>query len=265
MNKYLAYEVNELQRLKDLPIIASIVDNSGTLIATTRYNAKLTGIDNPEQLIGVNFAALSTEQIKWLMPDITEVEIPLIHSGLAAQKRLLDILIQEKMPLSYINFMPYGGIRKPFLETAFPILDEDLKVVGTKIVVTESSFYGQNEYFKELFRISSFHNKKSEHDEHPRKPMRPLEIRLADRQQEIVYLLSNGFAQSEVAQILNISRGSVANIVSEQICPKFNIAGSSTKILIEKAIELGLNKTMPSSLYKPFVIILNTDIVQRYF
>ncbi len=264
MNKYLAYEVNELQRLKDLPIMASIVDNSGTLIATTRYNAKLTGIDNPEQLIGVNFAALSTEQIKWLMPDITEVEIPLIHSGLAAQKRLLDILIQEKMPLSYINFMPYGGIRKPFLETAFPILDENLQAVGTKIVVTESSFYGQNEYFKELFRISSFHNKSHEHSE-IRKPTRPLEIRLADRQQEIVYLLSNGFAQSEVAQILNISRGSVANIVSEQICPKFNIAGSSTKILIEKAIELGLNKTMPSSLYKPFVIILNTDIVQRYF
>ena len=78
-------------------------------------------------------------------------------------------------------------------------------------------------------------------------------------------MFANGFTQSEVVQILNISRGSVANIVSEQICSKFKIAGSSTKLLIDKAITLGLNKTMPSSLYKPFIIVLTMRLLNVIF
>ncbi len=261
MNKYLAHEINELNRLNTQKIMISILDTTGTLLAISDYSAKLLGVLS-EQIIGLNLIHLTQEQIKLLMPDITSDEIVIVQEGYGILRRLLTILIQEKIPLSYINFMPYGHIRKPFLETALPIFDDNLEVIGVKVVTTEYSLYGQNEYFKELCKISADTQKSTLPNN---TSSQNTGINLAGRQHEIVYLLANGFTQSEVAQILNISRGSVANIVSEQICPKFKIAGSSTKLLIDKAITLGLNKTMPSGLYKPFIIVLNNEITERYF
>lgn len=261
MNKYLAYEINELSRLSTQKVIISIFDTSGTLLAISNYSAQLLGVPS-ELIVGMNLLNLTTEQIKLLMPDITKNEIVTVQEGYNTLRRLLEILIEEKIPLSYINFMPYGHTRKPFLETALPIFGDNLDVIGVKVITTEYSLYGQNEYFSELCKVSSEH---AESISPNNIPLQKTKINLADRQYEIVYLLANGFTQSEVAQILNISRGSVANIVSEQICPKFKIAGSSTKLLIDKAITLGLNKTMPSSLYKPFIIVLNNEITERYF
>jgi hypothetical protein len=261
VNKYLAYEINELNRLHTQKIMISIFDTTGTLLAISDYSAKLLGV-LPEQIVGLNLVHLTQEQIKLFMPDITIDEIVIVQEGYGILRRLLKILIQEKISLSYINFMPYGHTRKPFLETALPIFGDNLEVIGVKVITTEYSLYGQNEYFNELSKISSESCKSTPLNNAPSKSTA---INLADRQHEIVYLLANGFTQSEVAQILNISRGSVANIVSEQICPKFKIAGSSTKLLIDQAIALGLNKTMPSGLYKPFIIVLNNEITERYF
>lgn len=261
MNKYLADEINELSRLSTQKVIISIFDTSGTLLAISNYSAQLLGVPS-ELIVGMNLLNLTTEQIKLLMPDITKNEIVTVQEGYNTLRRLLEILIEEKIPLSYINFMPYGHTRKPFLETALPIFGDNLDVIGVKVITTEYSLYGQNEYFSELCKISSEQAKSISPNNIS---LQKTKINLADRQYEIVYLLANGFTQSEVAQILNISRGSVANIVSEQICPKFKIAGSSTKLLIDKAITLGLNKTMPSSLYKPFIIVLNREITERYF
>ncbi|RTL12228.1 MAG: hypothetical protein EKK54_04565 [Neisseriaceae bacterium] len=261
MNKYLADEINELSRLSTQKVMISIFDTSGTLLAISNYSAQLLGVPS-ELIVGMNLLNLTTEQIKLLMPDITKNEIITVQEGYNTLRRLLEILIEEKIPLSYINFMPYGHTRKPFLETALPIFGDNLDVIGVKVITTEYSLYGQNEYFSELCKISSEQAKSISQNS---TPLQKTKINLADRQYEIVYLLANGFTQSEVAQILNISRGSVANIVSEQICPKFKIAGSSTKLLIDKAITLGLNKTMPSSLYKPFIIVLNNEITERYF
>lgn len=261
MNKYLDHEINELSRLHTQKIMVSLFDPTGTLLAISDYSAKSLGV-LPEQIIGLNLVHLTQEQIKLFMPDITANETVIVQQSYGILRRLLEILIQEKIPLSYINFMPYGHTRKPFLETALPIFGDNLEVIGVKVITTEYSLYGQNEYFNELCKISTESQKLTTLNNIA---LKNTVINLADRQHEIVYLLANGFTQSEVAQVLNISRGSVANIVSEQICPKFKIAGSSTKLLIDKAIALGLNKTMPSGLYKPFIIVLNNEITERYF
>lgn len=262
MDKYLIHEIEELNRLKDKLVLISICEVDGTLLAISDYNAKLMRIDDPRKLIGLNGEKLTSEQIKWLMPEVTDNEITLVQTSYKTLNHLYKIIAQEQYPISYINFMPYGGIRKPYLETAVPIFGEKLQVVGIKIIATEYSLYGQNEYFQELSHQRTLTTNKKEPDAIHRQLT---QVKLADRQLEIVYLLANGFAQSDVAQILNISRGAIANIVSEQICPKFNIAGSSTKLLVAKAIALGLNKTMPPGLYKPFIIILNAGIVERWF
>lgn len=264
MDKHLTYEINELSRWHDKPVLATIYDCSATLLASSNYNAKLMNLTS-QQLVGLNIDQITTEQIQWLMPDINQVEITQIKNSLLMLSKLLQIIIIEEIPISYLNFMPLGGIRKPFIELASPIFGEHGDIVGIKIIATEYSLYGQNEYFKQLCQANPSTKPQVTAEKIYPQTSHKTKINLAERQLEIVYLLANGFTQSEVAQILNISRGSVASIVSTQICAKFNIAGSSTKLLIDKATALGLNQSMPPSLHKPFIIILDKNIVERYF
>jgi hypothetical protein len=91
-------------------------------------------------------------------------------------------------------------------------------------------------------------------------PVEEPPLSLPTRQHEILYLILQGIPQEYAAQILNIKRGTLARIISEQICPKFNIHGSNTKLLIEKAMQLGFHRYMPKSLWVPGVIILEEEI-----
>lgn len=252
MDKYLKWEIESLNRIKDKPILSSILNISGDIVATTILNAELIGIKT-DQLIGLNARTATVEQISLLMPTLSEEELFIVQGNFIKLSELLDIVINQQIEISYINFMPYGGIHKPYLDTMIPIFGENLDVVGVKIIFTEYSFYGQSEYFRELSKPIY----KNNHQKSIQKIESKTSSTLATRQQEILYLLANGFSQIDVAKILHISRGAVANIVSEQLCPKFHIQGSSTKLLVEKAKSLGLNKVMPSGLYKPFVIVLS--------
>ena len=78
---------------------------------------------------------------------------------------------------------------------------------------------------------------------------------------EILFLITNGATQEQISQILNISRSTVSMIIGNQICPKFNIPGANTKILLKEAINAGFYRHMPPSLWKPCIIVLNEDLL----
>lgn len=69
----------------------------------------------------------------------------------------------------------------------------------------------------------------------------------------ILFFLINGFVQEEIAKFLNVSRGYVAKIIANELCPKFNIDGCSTKLLVDKAIDLGLSSYVPSTIINDFL------------
>lgn len=79
------------------------------------------------------------------------------------------------------------------------------------------------------------------------------------REQEILFLLTYGVTQDQIAQILNVTRGTIANIISKQLCVKFGIQGSNTKILTQAAVNAGIHQKMPRSLIRPCIMILNTE------
>ena len=252
MDKYLQQAIDNLERQSTKKIMSVIVDYAGSVLATTTAGANSVGVGAAE-LIGVSASQISDEQINWLMPGIKANYTLLV--------KLIQIVFKEEIALSYIDFMPYAGNKIPYLNTMIPIFGEQMNVVGIQSTTTEYSLYGHNEYFQELANLVAQADKPKIQDN----AQQTQYLKLAPRQHEIVYLLANGFSQSETAQILDIGRGTVAKIVSEQICPKFNIAGSCSKILIEKAILAGFHTNMPQGLFKPFIIILNHEIVEKYF
>ena len=73
-------------------------------------------------------------------------------------------------------------------------------------------------------------------------------IELDESEEKILSLLLLGYTQAEIATTFNCSRSSIAKIISEHLCPKFSIVGHSSRLLIEKAIELGYANFIPKNI-----------------
>ncbi|MBY0379038.1 MAG: hypothetical protein K2P99_01415, partial [Burkholderiales bacterium] len=65
-------------------------------------------------------------------------------------------------------------------------------------------------------------------------------IDLSSKEQMILFLLIAGFTQEEVGKYLGYSRGHIAKTIAVEICPKFGLCGSSTKMLVRLAVFNGV-------------------------
>ena len=262
MDKFLAHEIENLQRLKNITFFSYLTDVNGVVLAASDASAQLSGRQTGEELKGLCAATITDEQIHSLIPDLTAAELIAVKQNFATLAKIMKIVVLEQVMINYIDFNPYGGIRAAYLQAAIPIFGEDLTVVGIRVVssVRPISLFGKNEYFNHLSQNSNVIQGNDK--EHIKPKTNP---RFTTRQLEIIYLLSNGFSQMEAAQILHISRGALSNILSYQIYHKFGIEGANHGLFMEYAKSAGLQQTMPRSLYKPFIIILDDELVARYF
>jgi DNA-binding CsgD family transcriptional regulator len=80
--------------------------------------------------------------------------------------------------------------------------------------------------------------------------------KLAQREFEVFYLLSNGLSQYEIAKQLSISRNTVVKTISERILPK--LALNDNKELIKIAIALSIHGKVPKSLVDEQLIIIDS-------
>jgi DNA-binding CsgD family transcriptional regulator len=81
--------------------------------------------------------------------------------------------------------------------------------------------------------------------------------KLSKREFEVLYLLSNGLSQYEIAEQLSISRNTVVKTISERILPKFSL--NDSKNLINIAIALSIHAKVPKSLVDEQLIIINPE------
>ena len=253
---FLQQVVDTVRRIKAPNFEMMVADLHGFILAATPGLNKYH-----KQIIGFSFTTITREQVAAYAQEfgIDPSHIPAIVANCHTLGRLVEICALEHIAISYLDFSPYGGYLEPYLGTMIPIFGETDAVVGVQIVTTDYCLYGKNEYFANIRQLAHSNERMQS------KNVQVANLKFSKRQLEIIYLLCQGLSQSEAAQIMHISRGTIANIVSEKICPKFNLPGSFTKLLVEKAKQLGLDKYMPPTLFKPFLIVLNEEIVERYF
>ena len=80
---------------------------------------------------------------------------------------------------------------------------------------------------------------------------------LTPREFEILYLLSSGFSQYEIAKIIKVSRGTVLKTLTDRILPKLGIDQNDTSAIVRKAKELGIYSKIPRSLVDEQIVIIN--------
>jgi hypothetical protein len=235
-------------------ICSTLFDVEGKVIICTTKNALDTGFDSWQETVGLSFLDVGHELITRTMKDVTTAYGDKIIATCHKIHQILKIAIEQRKVLNYIDLIPYSGHFKSYLNTLIPIFHPSGEVIAVQNLVVEFQMFEFSDFLND-------HNQKT-HIKSLQIPSKEPPLKLPARQHEILYLILQGIPQEYAAQILNIKRGTLARIISEQICPKFNIHGSNTKILIERAMQMGFQHFMPKSLWAPGIIILDPEIAQ---
>lgn len=145
----------------------------------------------------------------------------------------------------FIDLLPYNNIFTSFMVTFLPIYHDSGEIVALQSVAIENKFFNFQDYLNNdgIFKLKTS------------------SIKLTEREDEVIFLLANSVTQEKIGQLLKISRSTVASCIN-QLCLKFSIAGSNTKLLSELATQYSYHTSVPKSLWKPNIIILDDEIAQ---
>lgn len=189
---------------------SAVFDLDGRMIITTDLYAKFLGYSSWEQVQGKTIKeAYQGNEYDSLINDLNNIR---------------KSVIQQKKIITHVNLlpMPWGII----VAYHFPVFNPKGEVVATRIVSKRLNVFKASLQINQQLKKMALRNK----DVDLRKS------KLTKRQREILFLLTMGFSQEQAAEYLGIKRGTLAKVVSEQICPIFGISGSNTKLLIQTVI-----------------------------
>lgn len=236
-------------------VMSSLFDTNGVILYSTEKSAKSVGYKMWQEAIGTSYQHVNLDLVIKMLGDGVKESASKIVEACHKIYRIHQLVVSSKNVINFIDLMPYNNQYKSYLETYIPIFHPDGTVVAVQSVTVDFKVFEFSDLF--FMRDDSITGKSLSipNDLPP--------IELPTRQHEILYLILHGIPQEYAAQILNIKRGTLARIISDQICPKFGIHGSNTKLLIEKAMQMGFNEYMPKSLWFPGIIILDDNIAQQ--
>ncbi|TXI93566.1 MAG: hypothetical protein E6Q33_02975 [Neisseriales bacterium] len=239
--------LQNFQIWQSLPVSAMLIDRNGVIVAANSLcQSNFAG----ENIVGLNDVTLlgkfSSEIAK------TSEELNLTREHLL---HIHQLVVQNKAFIKALIILPQNDEIRSLIFNYIPIFAKDGEVIAVQKITSEFGFFGLTDY------LNLLQNKKPT-------PLRimpkdyKMPIKLAKRQHEIIFLLTNGINQSNIARILSVSRTAVAKTIAEVICPKFAISDNNVGLLIDKATAMNYNKFIPPSLCKIGVILFDYQAME---
>lgn len=237
------------QPLIDKEIYALLINREFQIEVATNQSKKSLGITDWQQFRQASSENFCTEEyMKLLFKDQYK---PNRHDDFVFYSKkiryLQQLVFTHAKVIQFIDMLPYNGEFTIYLTSYVPVIDRTGEIIAIHATSVESYILRfQGHLRKPNIKVEDKQFKKN----------------FSTRELEILFLLTNGATQEQIAQILNLARTTVSSIIANQICPKFSIIGANTKILIDAAINAGFYLDMPKSLWKPCIIILNEDLLE---
>lgn len=255
MNKYLQNIVLpyfETYRKSNIDIC--IFNLNGDLLNCSELAAKNVGLTRLE-IIGRNYKNIDADTIKQVCYCRNKMDIELISQIFKLISELQQIVINEQRMINYIDFIPYKSYSMIEMVTLLPILEPTGQVIAIQSTSSRNYLFGNA-----IDCINSYPN--TTNKLRPLRSKKP-ELNISPRQHEIIFLLSYGINQVDISNLLEVSRGTISKII-ERLCNRFEIEGINTSKLLEKTKNTKLHESLPESLIKPHIIILDNEIQNRY-
>lgn len=236
------------RHLIDSNIYSVIFDFNYKIVIGTNLSVISVGCNTLEEMQGWSFANYANEELAQQIfgEHYTPQSQEYIHQYAEKIFRVQQRVFNEKSVISFLDLLPYDGLLKFYIVMYVPVLHPSGEVVAIQSFATRTKLFSHQDYFNQL--------------SYNQQPIMETLPSLTFREQEIMFLLAYGFTQEEMSQILKVHRSTIASIIATQLSVKFGLAGGNTKALSQKAVQHNYHKTIPSSLYRPHIIVLNEDI-----
>ncbi len=233
-------------------IYSTLFDYKFEIVACTNLSAQSIGFNHWQEACGLSFCnymdAATANKIfgEFYTEQLTES----LHQYAKKIYEIQKIVFSSKNVISFIDLLPYSGKFISYLVTYVPILHPSGEVIAIQSFAIQSRFFSYQDYLQVI--VDSDKQQKYLHLD-----------KLTIRQHEIMFLLANGISQDQCAQILKLSRSTIGNIIANQLCPKFGISGSNTKLLAQLALKHEYQKQIPSTMYRPYIVVLDESLAEQ--
>lgn len=181
-----------------------------------------------------------------------------IEDFLVTAQKTVEIMrkVMEKKELAhFVILLPQIKTFQGFARTAIPIIHPSGEVVGVQVVGYFFSLFGIQEFINLLnggeYSPKKFYPEPSNNEFYNN-------LKLSPRQKEVLFLVSQGISQDYAAQILGIKRGTLSKIITDQICPKFDIFPPHYIKLLETVRKEGLDQYIPQTFWRSHVLEFKT-------
>lgn len=232
--------------LVDSDIYLTVHDLNYRVIFTTNKAAKSNGLSNWQESVGTSYANPPEDRIDNILlknKNFSREDV------IAAANKIFTLqkeAIEYRKTIKFIDMLPYNNKFEGFLSNISPIFLPGTNHIAGIITISDTlPLIGVEDLFKLKENIINPNTLNS---------VPELTNHLSPRQWEIVFLLSIGINQAEIAEILSIKRGTVSKIMSDGLFDKFNVY--TKEELIQESIKQGFNKILPKSLWKHYIILI---------
>ncbi len=230
-------------------LYSAIVDFRYQTLLCTDQSARSIGLLIAEDALGTGYKYYSRIDLaqwyfgKWYNDKSAYVT----HHYARKIFRIQQYVFKTGQPASFIDSLPYDRGIRSYLMTFIPIFDDNGNVVAIQSIALNYRLAGYHEYIQNIL-------------EQQKEPMDTLHVKLSKREEEVLFLLICGITQEQIADILEVKRETVASIIRNQLRIKFALPMASTKLVVETALSHGFPFSIPESLWRPSVIILEEKL-----
>jgi len=244
--------IPQFATLIEQQVYSVIFDFNFKIKVCTNASARSVGMPTWREMVGLSFSNHQDIDLglKIFSAQYTENFVEYIHQYTQKIYEIQKQVFIDKNVISFIDLLPYKGHFQSYLVTYVPIFHPTGEVIAIQSYATRSRFFSHQEYLNLLV-------------EDKLEQTNPNLEKLTSRENEIMFLLANGLSQDLIAQTLKVSRSTIANIIANQLCAKFGIPGSNTKLLAQKALKYEFHQTVPASLYRPYIILLDDNSLKN--
>ena len=243
----LTYVIPSLLGALGEKILFSVYDLEGRIMIASDMFCRYFGVENYKQLYGKRPDELMKEKIIKRSPTSRSPrDVTLYQKMLSEWDRIRRKVINTEKLVAYMNIIPFPQGTAIFEASHLPIWNTEGKVVATQIIT-----HGNNFFFDSLLlKNKIFKNSSKTHEIKDMPTLNDFEFR-------IIFLMVLGFSQSEIARLLDVSRGTIASKISEQIGHKFGISGANSKLLMKRLIDINFFQSLPFNMVPPIIKELN--------
>ena len=226
-------------------ILFSVYDLEGRIVIASDMFCRYFGFENYTQLIGLTPIKEKLFKQSHIMENPNDLKP--YEEMLNEWERIRQKVISTEKLVAYMNIAPFPQGTAVFEASHFPLWDAEGKVVATQILL-----HGNNFFFDSLLLKNKIFQNTSKIHKVVDMPI------LSDFEFKIIFLMVLGFSQSEIARFLDVSRGTIASKISEQIGHKFGINGANSKLLMKKLIDINFFQSLPFNMIPPIIKELNS-------